>query len=154
MAKIKTFELAGGFFQAGLISSFLYRTYFFMSPAPFMITALDIFGMLIFGHCLYRLYFCSARTKTLLTNGLFKYTRHPMYTGAVLMDLRFWFGMWSPEFLVSALAFYISLTAAAYFQEKETLSRFGKDAETYYAKTPRLFIIYPLMRRRIYAGED
>ncbi|MBI2473632.1 isoprenylcysteine carboxylmethyltransferase family protein [Candidatus Uhrbacteria bacterium] len=91
------------------------------------------------------------KSTVLLTTGPFKYTRHPMYTGLFFMDL----GFWLPHpvssdqlFFVLQLFFMIYLTIAAYFQEKETLARFGEEARVYYAKTPRLFFFYPFMGKK------
>jgi protein-S-isoprenylcysteine O-methyltransferase Ste14 len=104
-------------------------------------------GSALFAYCLIRLYTLKAKDNRLITTGPFRYTRHPMYTGLMLMDLIFWLPhpvSSQPLFFLLQAAFIFCLLTAAYFQEKETLARFGKAAEDYYAKTPRLFLFYPL----------
>ena len=108
------------------------------------------FGFLLFGYCLFILYMIRLGPPDLITNGVFKYTRHPMYTGLFLMNL----DLWLPKpvsnellFYVGQIAFVTCMLIAGWSQEKETLARFGKDAESYYARTPRLFIWYPFMRK-------
>lgn len=100
-------------------------------------------GFLLFGYCLIKLYV--ERPKHLLTNGVFRFTRHPMYTGFLIMSLSQWWpgypltiGYW-----VSLSLFLIGMIVAGYFQEKETIAKFGAEAEEYYRRTPRLFLLYP-----------
>jgi protein-S-isoprenylcysteine O-methyltransferase Ste14 len=108
-------------------------------------------GMIVFTYCIFLLYGTDqARLNKLITGGVFKYTRHPMYTGIFLMNLQFWLPEQASHewhFYVVQFVFMVCLIAAGWFQEKETLARFGRDAEEYYAKTPRLFIFYPFMSR-------
>lgn len=107
-------------------------------------------GFALFGYCLFILYMRQVGPPDLITTGVFKYTRHPMYTGIFMMNL----DMWLPEPRSNDLLFYIGqalfilcMVAAAWSQEKETLARFGKEAEEYYARTPRLFIWYPFIQK-------
>jgi protein-S-isoprenylcysteine O-methyltransferase Ste14 len=69
-----------------------------------------------------------------------------MYTGLAMMDLAFWIPQLASTdtlFFVLQATFCICLLMAAWFQEKETVARFGKDAEDYYQKTPRFVLLYP-----------
>ncbi|MEK7509254.1 MAG: hypothetical protein AAB605_00900 [Patescibacteria group bacterium] len=50
-------------------------------------------------------------------------------------------------FLGLQATFFCSMIVAAWWQEQETLIRFGKEAEAYYEKTPRLFVLYPFIAR-------
>lgn len=130
-----------------LIAAFLVRTFSFLdlSKPPLVITAIDLAGIAIFGWCLYDLYIRKHRLTGLVTTGVFRYTRHPMYTGLLLMDLRFWFvNEYSHYFWLSATVLYVSVVVAAYFQEKETVARFGNETVDYYKKTPRLIFLYPV----------
>jgi protein-S-isoprenylcysteine O-methyltransferase Ste14 len=109
----------------------------------------DMTGFVLAVHCLHVLYLQGKRRTTLLTTGVFKYTRHPMYTGLLMMDLVYWI----PRPVSSHALFYglqttfvLTLLAAGWFQERETLARFGAEAEEYYARTPRLILLYPLQR--------
>lgn len=104
-------------------------------------------GGLLFTYCLVQLYVFKGKDTGLIVTGPFRYTRHPMYTGLFLMNLMFWLPYpvsLQPLFLLLQATFILCLIVAAYFQEKETLARFGKVAEEYYERTPRLFLLYPL----------
>lgn len=95
----------------------------------------------MFAYCLLVLYVRRARLTTLLTGGLYRYTRHPMYLGLLLMNLFHWAqaDVWtSPLFLGLEAVFLVGLVVAGYRQEQETLARFGQEAVDYYARTPRI----------------
>ena len=149
MEKVKKLALKGSPFQILLMASFLYRTWAFMNKGSSPIVSfIDITGMCLFSYCLWILYIKKGSRQNIITTGLFKYTRHPMYTGLVFIDLRFWFtNNLSPLFWISVLVFYASIIMAGYYQEKETLARFGSEAERYYSQTPRLFILYPFVKK-------
>lgn len=107
-----------------------------------------VLGGLVFVHCLYVLYTKQARTKELITDGLFKYTRHPMYTGFLLMAIDVGKNL-NPQSIIHTIAFstfLMTLFAAGYAQERETLARFGEEAIEYYKKTPRIFLFYPFTK--------
>ena len=145
----KLYALRGFLFQMVLITTFLARTLIFSKLAnpPVVVSMIDFIGMGIFGWCFYDLYVRRHRLTGLITTGVFKYTRHPMYTGLFLMDLQFWFVKeYGPFFLLSTILLYSSIIIAAYFQERETVARFGDEAVNYYRKTPRLFLLYPIYR--------
>lgn len=149
MESSKRYSHWGFPFQLVLIATFLIRTYAFSGSedTPLTVTVIGLVGMVIFGWCLYNLYFQRRRLNGLITTGVFKYTRHPMYTGLVMMDMKSWFVQeYSPYLLTSAVVFYLSVLIAAYFQEKETTARFGDSAVNYYKATPRLFLLYPFCR--------
>ena len=116
---------------------------------PLLISVVGIIGGIIF------LYYCHliyARNKDtrLITTGLFRYTRHPMYTGMVMMNrpLWVWLNPLPTSFMILQTIFFLCTIAAAYCQEKETLLRYGKETEGYYARTPRIFFFYPLCQLR------
>lgn len=102
----------------------------------------DLCGLVLFLYCVILVYFIN-RGKRLITNGPYKYTRHPMYTGLLLMDLRYWYPLPDGKlfYLIQAV-FIVCLMMAAYLQEKETIARFGTKAKEYYQRTPRLFFCY------------
>jgi protein-S-isoprenylcysteine O-methyltransferase Ste14 len=88
------------------------------------------------------------RRPKLFTGDVFKYTRHPMYTGVVIADLSLWHGNWyRPHFLTTALAMYGTMILVGWMHEQEMLAKFGPPAERYYARTPRLFFLYPFIRK-------
>lgn len=74
-----------------------------------------------------------------------------MYTGLFLMNLVHWLphpvSMALPFFLLQAV-FLTCLVLAGWFQEQETLERFGAEATDYYRRTPRLFFMYPFYAHR------
>lgn len=86
--------------------------------------------------------------RLLLTSGVFKYTRHPMYTGAALADMSMWYsGIDQPGFLSTAITLYASMMFVGWLHEQEILAKFGPAAERYYARTPRLFFLYPFTKK-------
>lgn len=72
----------------------------------------------------------------LMTGGLYRYVRHPLYTFSLLI-------LWlSPVMTVSSFIVYLALTAyiliGIYFEERKLLWEFGEDYETYRSVTPML----------------
>jgi protein-S-isoprenylcysteine O-methyltransferase Ste14 len=135
--------------QIFMIVTFLYRRSLFPpTHHPVIVLVLLLAGLTLFGYCLYVLYVGRKAGKRLETTGVFKYTRHPMYTALVLLDSSAFFGTYSLLLLLSTILFYTTFVVAAYYQEQETLARFGKEAEAYYQRTPRLFFMYPFLRRK------
>jgi protein-S-isoprenylcysteine O-methyltransferase Ste14 len=132
--------------QIFMIVTFLYRRSLFPpTHHPVIVLTLLLAGLLLFGYCLYVLYVGRKAGKRLITHGAFKYTRHPMYTALILLDSSAFFGEYSLLLLLSTILFYTTLIVAAYYQEKETLARFGQEAQAYYQRTPRLFFMYPFL---------
>jgi len=149
MSEEKRYAWRGAPFQALLCISFMSRCLALdLHYVPVFIRVVSWFGMIIFGYCLFTLYIRKHAINGLVTTGIFHYTRHPMYTGAFLMDLPHFFPPVNAFWIISAILFYSGLFIAGYFQEKETLSRFGEEAEEYYSKTPRFFFMYPFVVSR------
>lgn len=139
----------GGLFQIPMIGLYILTLILYGDSAHWESwwAYLSHAGALLFLYCLVHLYVLSGKKKGLIVTGPFRYTRHPMYTGLMLMNFIFWLPYPvsnEPLFLLLQAAFVTCLVIAAYFQEQETLARFGKAAEEYYARTPRLFFLYPL----------
>ena len=72
----------------------------------------------------------------LITSGLYRYVRHPLYTFGLLI-------LWlSPSMTVNSLIVYISLTiyilVGAYFEERKLLRVFGQEYADYKNVTPML----------------
>lgn len=111
------------------------------------LSVLGAIGAGLVAYTLYVLYILRARRHTLITYGVFRYTRHPMYTGFFLMNLSSYLAV-SPDiwFYVQQVIFFATLTIAGRMQEIETIMRFGKEAEDYYKVTPRLFFLYPFRK--------
>jgi protein-S-isoprenylcysteine O-methyltransferase Ste14 len=77
----------------------------------------------------------------LVTNGLYRWMRHPLYTAGLLF-------LWlTPEMTVNRLVFYTCVTLyiliGAYFEERKLVREFGKEYEDYRAKTPMLVPFLP-----------
>jgi protein-S-isoprenylcysteine O-methyltransferase Ste14 len=77
--------------------------------------------------------------KALITSDVFAITRHPMYHGMFLADASVFFlaDLANPWFWVSWALFAFLMLMAGWYQEKETLVRWGSEAEAYYRRTPR-----------------
>lgn len=117
----------------------------FKTADSLLLYVLGLAGMILLVYCWYLLYFRKDGRTYLITDGVFKYTRHPMYTGAALTYVQFF----NPDnytliFWVLTVIHYTALVVVGYYQEKETIERFNTKAIEYYQKTPRLFIFYPL----------
>ena len=72
-------------------------------------------------------------------NGLYKWARHPSYSGLMLefIGLSFYFGSWATH-LVIILPITLALVYRIHVEERELLGGFGKDYEEYSARTARL----------------
>ncbi len=95
-------------------------------------------------------HYCFRRNGGLVTCGIYRFTRHPIYHGFFLADLSYWLRL--PSISDAAWLFYIAqaifvacLVACAYFEEREVLEKYGNAAVEYYKSTPRLIIQYPLV---------
>ncbi len=101
--------------------------------------ALQLVGLGLMCVCMVRIYKQPKDTRNLITTDVFTLTRHPMYHGMFIADFAHFFtaDLTRPLFWISWILFTFLLLAAGWFQEKETLARWQKDAEKYYAATPR-----------------
>lgn len=108
-------------------------------------------GFVLMVYCMVRIYLFHQRPtkRHLITTDVFALTRHPMYHGIFLADIAsFWqtdvdtVGFWA----IWAV-FVGCLLAAGWFQEKETLARWGDEARQYYARTPRFIWQWLWFRR-------
>ncbi|MCS6993685.1 MAG: isoprenylcysteine carboxylmethyltransferase family protein [Anaerolineales bacterium] len=80
--------------------------------------------------------------KKLVTDGLYAYVRHPLYTAGLVF-------LWAwPEMTVNRLAvwvvFSLYLVIGAWFEERKLLQEFGEEYAAYRARTPMLI---PRLRR-------
>jgi protein-S-isoprenylcysteine O-methyltransferase Ste14 len=77
----------------------------------------------------------AAETK-MVTGGLYRFVRHPLYTAGLVF-------IWlTPVMTVNRLVLYLSLTVyifiGAYFEERKLLREYGNEYEVYRSKTPML----------------
>jgi len=85
------------------------------------------------------------REDTLVTTGIYAYTRNPMYFGATIMIFG-WFLVFPFTFiLISTLLFSILFYVTAKWEEKQLSMEFGKEYLKYKRKVP-LFVPYPIFR--------
>ncbi len=148
-------------YQVTMILCFLGLVGFYgQETVPLALQLLGFGGAFLFLYCLFKLYpvwkvsapgQATRPRPALLTTGPFKYTRHPMYTGLFLMALDLWVpgpaSLDWPFFMLSGL-FLVCMVIAGYYQEQETLARFGEEAAEYYKRTPRFFFMYPFISRK------
>lgn len=132
----------GAWFQFPLILLWMARFVFFnatSSSEDFVGASISTAGLLIMIICLFRIYPLNRKRSVLITSDIFRLTRHPMYHGMFLADAGSFFAtdVTNPLFWFSWIVFVFLLFTAGWFQEKETLARWGVEAELYYAKTPR-----------------
>ena len=88
----------------------------------------------------------SCRTELLVVKGPYKYVRHPLYSGVVLLVLGWWLLLDYSFLLVSTLLLLLWFNFAVVpFEEKELKAIFGEDYERYANEVPK---IIPLPKRR------
>ncbi len=76
------------------------------------------------------------KSSTLVTRGLYRFVRHPLYTAGLLI-------LWlSPQVTVNSFTMYLGATIyiliGAYFEERKLLREFGEAYAEYKSKTPML----------------
>jgi len=80
--------------------------------------------------------------ESLVTTGIYAYTRNPMYFGATIMIFG-WFLIFPFTFiLTSAILFLLLFYITAKSEEKQLIQRYGKKYLTYKRKVP-FFVPYP-----------
>ena len=151
----KYYVLCGFPFQMMLVLSFLTQVginFVERSYAPPQLAFIGTIGVIVCTLSMFRIYY--AKEPKLITDGLFKYTRHPMYTGFLILSIETWchHSTWKHAYLepiswATMFLFVVGIFCAGYFQEKELLATYGQDAVDYYKRTPRFFLFYPFMRK-------
>lgn len=113
----------------------------FSVPSWSIPLTIQIAGFALMIYCMVRIYLFHQRPRDrhLVTTGVFALTRHPMYHGIFLVDIAsFWqINVNTASFWAIWVAFVGCLLTAGWFQEQETLARWGDEARQYYARTPR-----------------
>ena len=78
-----------------------------------------------------------AHPSQLTTTGLYRFVRHPIYTGGLLF---LWFSpIMTSNYLAFAIAMTIYIFVGSHFEEKRLLVEFGDAYTKYREKTPLLF---------------
>ena len=81
------------------------------------------------------------RTTRLVTNGIFKYIRHPLYSSLFVLDWGIFFKEPSPAGFVLAMSASLFLILTARTDEAECIATFGQQYRQYMQHT-RMFIPY------------
>ena len=81
------------------------------------------------------------KTTMLVTSGVYRYIRHPLYSSLLLLDWGVFFKNPSPPGFVLALVASVFLIATAKTDEMECIQTFGVDYQSYMRHT-RMFIPY------------
>lgn len=135
-------ERFGALFQVPMMILFAVQAAMFSDHAAesLFLRGLNYLGAALFLWCLWYLYVKWGRLSGLITSGPYRFTRHPMYLGLVLMNVCHyqWSAWQNALFLCLEVPFITCLIVAGYCQEQETLRRFGQSAVDYYARTPRI----------------
>jgi len=88
----------------------------------------------------------SRRTEPLVVKGPYRYVRHPLYLGVVLLVLGWWLLLDYSFLLISIILLLLWFNfVVAPFEEKELRAIFGEDYERYAKGVPK---IIPFTRRR------
>lgn len=142
MTNASHWERFGALFQLPMMILFAAQVAMFRdhSSDSLFLRWFGYFGAAIFLWCLWYLYVKWARLSGLITSGPYRYTRHPMYLGLLLMNLcHYRLSAWQdPLFLAMEVFFITCMIVAGYCQEQETVRRFGQPAIDYYGRTPRI----------------
>lgn len=78
------------------------------------------------------------KASSLVTNGLYKYTRNPMYLGLLLCLIAFVTWLQNPAAILGIVLFVITMTIFQIIPEEKVMSdKFGKEYEDYKARVRR-----------------
>lgn len=141
-----TYKRQGALFQLPMIALWMLRWYLYHQSKIEQATSQHIVysyvqyvGIAIMAVSFVRLYVLRAVQTKLITTDLFAITRHPMYHGMFIADASLFFAhhLHEPVFWTSWLIFVFLLFVAGWYQEKETLARWGDHAQAYYKRSPR-----------------
>ena len=82
------------------------------------------------------------KTSTLVTTGIYRYIRHPLYSSLLLLAWGIFFKAPSGLGLVLALGATVFLVLTAKADEAECIRFFGPDYESYMKQTRMLFLLF------------
>jgi len=92
---------------------------------------------------LYCQYYHAKHFGSLITTGPYRYTRHPIYTSVFIANLAL---LWpiTDKMLIGQTILVACMAGCWHFEEQAMLAKYGSIAKEYYARTPRLFFLYPI----------
>ncbi|MFC3879917.1 methyltransferase family protein [Algoriphagus namhaensis] len=79
------------------------------------------------------------KSQKLITEGLYKYTRHPLYAGLLLIFLGYFFVSPTLSVTIHCICLIVYLPFGIYFEEKNLVSIFGSDYQDYQDQVPQFF---------------
>lgn len=134
--------LRGAWFQFPMMFVWFFRGLHYNLEGGFSLTMSSLIaalGFVLMGITLVRIYTFNRKSRQLITSDVFALTRHPMYHGMFIADAAAFLttDLTNIFFWMTWLVFTALLLVAGWHQEKETLARWGGEAEEYYEKTPR-----------------
>lgn len=153
-AKDFVFSMAG-LFQFLWVMIMVPRVLFYvLAPVPWYfgylalgLISLAVYNQLRIYYPLFSRYIGRNIPDRLITNGWFRFTRHPMYTLVLLADLVFFLYVpWDWKVTLHTIATYLITIITCYWHEREVLAQYGEPAAEYYSRTPRLLFMYPFRR--------
>ena len=128
-----------------LLLGLLFFAWFFRyrRPMDVLVCTYVTFSKLVSGG---RLEERSLRTEPLVVKGPYRYVRHPLYSGVLVLLLGWWLLLDYSFLLVSTLLAFVWFSVVVTpFEEKELRAIFGEDDELYAREVPRMI---PSIRRR------
>jgi protein-S-isoprenylcysteine O-methyltransferase Ste14 len=84
---------------------------------------------------------------TLTTEGLYRYIRHPLYAGFILIFLGFFLYIPNLASLVHLLALLVYLPVGIYFEEKKLIQLYGEEYSSYRRHVPPIFPKFTLWKK-------
>ena len=88
------------------------------------------------------------RAATLVTNGPYRWIRHPMYVGLLLAIIANTLIANSAYFAIVGIAAFLVIAARTRIEERNLIARFGEDYEHYRTQTGRFFPKFRQSRTR------
>lgn len=125
-----------GVFTLVFASSFLAWLFRYRRPVDILVSTYVTFSKVWKGALLEK---PSGRTEPVVVRGPYRYVRHPLYFGVILLVLGWWLLLDYSFLLVSAMLLLLWFNfAVAPFEEKELKALFGEQYEQYSKEVPRI----------------
>ena len=150
--KAQAFVLAQVILLIGLVVIPVVSSVNFQAPPALYFAAMTgVLGACLFGYSAFGL----GKSLTpspipnshgLVTTGPYKFVRHPVYTGLILITFSWSFALQSQLAFLLSIALYILLTFKSNFEEQMLVEMFGHEYLDYRQKTARFFPTYHLLK--------